>query len=71
MRGSAKGRFHWSARLTLAGLAVELVSLFGLHHPLGFMLFSAVACTLIGAGVMIFIWSLLSLIRRPEAETTD
>ena len=70
MRGSAKDRFRWSARLTLAGLAVELVSLFGLHHPLGFMLFAAVGCTLVFAGVALFVVSLLSLIRRPEPETT-
>ena len=63
-----RARFYWSIRLLLAGLAVQLVSLFGLHHPLGFMLFSGVGMTLVGLGVLIFIASLLSLVRRPEPE---
>ena len=63
-----RARFYWSMRLTLAGLAVQLVSLFGLHHPLGFMLFSGVGATLVAVGVLIFIGSLLSLVRRPQSE---
>ncbi len=35
-------RFYWSMRLILAGLVVELLSLFGLHHPLGFMAFAGI-----------------------------
>ncbi|GMR22044.1 MAG: hypothetical protein BMS9Abin37_0370 [Acidobacteriota bacterium] len=64
-------RFYWSMRLILAGLVVELLSLFGLHHPLGFMAFAALGCTLMGAGIVIFVVSLLSLVRAPGAESSD
>lgn len=59
-------RFYWSMRLLLAGLVVELLSLFGLHHPLGFMAFAAVGCTLMGAGIALFLLSL-----RSETEATS
>ena len=61
-------RFLWSMRLILAGLAVELVSLFGLHHPLGFMLFVAVGCSLMVLGIVLFLGSMRSLLRAPDAE---
>lgn len=66
-----KERFYWSMRLTLAGLVVELLSLFGLHHPLGFMVFAGLGCALIGAGIVIFLVSLLSLVRSPRSETSE
>ncbi|MGH9461712.1 MAG: hypothetical protein ACRD1X_10880 [Vicinamibacteria bacterium] len=66
--GKARRRFSWSMRLILAGLAVELVSLFGLNHPLGFMLFVAVGCSLMALGIMIFLSSVLSLNRAPGAK---
>ncbi len=66
-----KQRFHWSMRLILAGLVVELLSLFGLHHPLGFMVFAAVGCTLMGAGIVLFVVSLLSLVRAPGSEASE
>ena len=64
-------RFYWSMRLILAGLVVELLSLFGLHHPLGFMFFAALGCTLMGAGIVIFLISLLSLVRTPGTESSE
>ena len=57
--------------LILAGLVVELLSLFGLHHPLGFMAFAAFGCTLMGAGVVIFVFSMLSLVRGSESEASE
>lgn len=59
-------RFYWSMRLILGGLVVELLSLFGLHHPMGFMAFAAIGCTLIAAGVVFFLWSLLSSVPTPS-----
>lgn len=53
-------RFTWAMRLVLAGLVVQVLSLFGLYHPWGFMLFAAVGCTLAGAGVILFLLSILS-----------
>lgn len=61
-------RFNWSVRLILVGLFVELLSLFALHHPLGFVLFAAVGGTLVAVGVAIFLWSLLSLVRTPQSD---
>ena len=49
------GALRWPVRLLLAGLLVELLSLFGLHHPFGFMLFASVGCTLIGAGLITYL----------------
>ncbi len=66
-----KQRFHWSMRLILAGLVVELLSLFGLHHPLGFMVFAGLGCTLMGAGIVLFVVSLLSLVRAPGSEASE
>ena len=66
-----RARFYWSMRFILAGLVVELLSLFGLHHPLGFMIFAGVGCTLIVLGIAIFIVSLLSLVRAPGQEAPE
>ena len=64
-------RFFWSMRLMVVGLTVELVSLLGLEHPLGFMMFATFGVTLILTGVVVFLVSLLSLVRRPEAGSTE
>ncbi len=45
----------WSQRLILAGLAVELLSLFGLYRSWGFMLFAVAGITPIVAGVALYI----------------
>jgi len=48
-------RLLWSARLIIAGLTVELISLFGLKHPWGFLLFSLGGCSLMVAGVVLYL----------------
>ncbi len=45
----------WSQRLILAGLTVELLSLFGLYRSWGFMLFSVAGITPIVVGVALYI----------------
>ena len=55
--------FYRSMWLILAGLVVELLSLFGLHHPLGFMFFMTFGFSLTGAGILIFVYYMLSLVR--------
>ena len=50
---------RWSIRLILAGLVVELISLFGLHHPWGFLMFSMASCVLIAGGVGLYLLSQL------------
>ena len=46
-------------RLILAGLVVEIGTLFALHHALGFMIFMSVGCTLMGAGIVSFVLFML------------
>ena len=70
-RGNVETRFYWAMRLILAGLVVELLSLFGLHHPMGFMIFAAVGCTAMVAGVLLFLTTTLSPARAPDTEKTE
>ncbi len=63
--------FRWSIRLTLAGLVVELLSLFRLHHPLGFGFFLTFGWALMGAGVLIFVYYMLSLVRPSRPSSSE
>ncbi len=63
--------FYRSIWLILAGLVVELLSLFGLHHPLGFMFFSAFGLTLTGAGILIFVYYMLSLVQPSGSRSSE
>ncbi len=49
-----------SALLLLAGLAVEAVSLAGLHSPTGFLSFAMIGGTLIAAAIAFYLWSLVT-----------
>ena len=71
MTENATRWFYRSIWLILAGLVVELLSLFGLHHPLGFMFFAGLGCTLIGAGVLIFVYYMLSLVRPSRSSPSE
>ena len=57
MSSAEKRGLIWPGRLILFGLVVELLSLFGLHHPFGFMSFAMLGCSLIGAGMLLYIIS--------------
>jgi hypothetical protein len=50
-------RIKIAARLMGAGFLIQLVSLLGVH-PLAFVLFLAVGCPLVGAGVLLYMLSL-------------
>ncbi len=63
--------FRWAINLTLAGLVVELLSLFRLHHPLGFMFFMFFGWALVGAGVLIFLYSMLALVRPSRSSSSE
>jgi hypothetical protein len=71
MREEISRPFRWSIRLTLAGLVVELLSLFRLHHPLGFMFFMGFGWALMGAGVLIFVYYMLSLVRPSQSRSSE
>lgn len=53
----------WSAVLIAAGLGVEL-ALSWSGHPLTFIAFLLVACPLVLAGVLLFLWSLVAARQR-------
>jgi hypothetical protein len=46
-----------SAFLVVSGLAVELAASAWVH-PLAFVAFLVVACPLVGAGMLVFLWGL-------------
>jgi hypothetical protein len=51
-------RLRWAGLLISAGLLVQLFTLIGLH-PLAFVAFIAIACPLIGAGILLFLYAIL------------
>ena len=48
-------RLLWAARLIIVGLTVEFISLFGLKHPWGFLLFSVGGCSLMAVGIVLYL----------------
>lgn len=53
-------RLRLAGALVIAGLVVEAVTLLWSHH-LAFVLFLGLGGLLIGAGVVVYLWSLLRL----------
>lgn len=53
-------RIRWASLLIVAGLLVQLASLLVIH-PLAFVAFLMVGCPLIGAGIVLYLLSLLPL----------
>lgn len=54
-----------SSILVALGLAVEIASLFW-FHPLSFVLFAFVGAVLVGAGILVFLASLVFVVAPPE-----
>ena len=52
-------RILWAAVMIGAGLVLQLVTLLRVH-PLAFVAFLAVGCPAIAAGVILYLWSLVS-----------
>jgi len=52
-------RLSWSGWLIASGLAVEL-AVSTLVHPLAFVAFAVVACPLVVAGILLFLWALVT-----------
>ena len=50
---------EWAAGLITAGLVVQIV-VSAWIHPLAFVTFAVVACPLVAAGMLLFLWSLAS-----------
>ena len=60
-------RIRTSSTLVLLGLIVELISLLW-SHPTAFILFLALGTALIGLGILIYFYSLVSI---PESATVS
>ncbi len=54
-----ESRIRWASLLIGSGLLIQLGTLFRIH-PLAFVAFVVVGCPLIGAGVLLYLWSLLA-----------
>jgi hypothetical protein len=52
-------RIRWSGILVVAGLTVQLLTLLW-AHPLAFVCFLLVGCPLVGAGILLYLYSLVS-----------
>ncbi len=52
-------RIRWSGMLIVVGLVVQMVSLVW-AHPLAFVGFILVGCPPVGAGIVLFLYSLVS-----------
>jgi hypothetical protein len=52
-------RIRWSGMLIVVGLFVQMLTLLW-THPLAFVAFLLVGCPLVGAGIMLFLYSLVS-----------
>lgn len=48
-----------SGILLISGLAIEALSLLGLHTPAGFLTFAILGGSLIGLGVLSYLWTLV------------
>jgi hypothetical protein len=53
------GRLQWAGALLLLGLLTEAISLHW-THPIAFILFVTLGGALLGAGVLLFLFSLIS-----------
>ena len=59
MRISMARALRWSSLLVVTGLAIQLLCLVYIH-PLSFITFLSVGCPLVGAGVVLYLFGLLS-----------
>ena len=56
---SIERRIRWSGILVVAGLVVQMLTLLW-THPLTFVCFIVVGCPLVGAGILLFLYSLVA-----------
>jgi hypothetical protein len=52
-------KIRWSGRLIVIGLVVQMLTLLW-THPLAFVCFLLVGCPLVGAGILFFLYSLVT-----------
>ena len=54
-----ENRIRWSGILIVVGLIVQMLTLFW-THPLALMCFILVGCPFVGAGILFYLYSLVS-----------
>ena len=59
LRPGFVGRLQLSGLLIAAGLGVELATLFW-NHPISFFLFLCLGSLLVGAGMLLYLWSVVN-----------
>ena len=59
LRNGLAGRLRVSGLLIAAGLAVELATFFW-NHPVSFFLFAVPGAVLIGGGMLLYLWSVVT-----------
>jgi hypothetical protein len=52
-------RIRWSGLLVVIGLVVQMITLIWVH-PLAFMAFLLIGCPLVAAGIILFLYSIVS-----------
>ena len=62
LRPGFVGRLQLSGLLIASGLGIELATLYW-NHPLSFFLFLCLGGVLVGAGMLLYLWS---VVRRSE-----
>ena len=67
MSAPIEKKIRWSGLLIVLGLLVQAVTLLFLH-PLAFVGFLLVACPLVAAGILLFLYSLVS---APSVQKLD
>jgi hypothetical protein len=61
-----ESRVRWAAALICAGLLVLLLTLIRIH-PLAFVAFAVIGCPMVLAGILLFLYSIVS--HQPETGT--
>jgi len=54
-----ESRIRWAGMLIVVGLVLQMLTLLW-THPLAFMCFLMVGCPLVGAGVLLYLYSIVS-----------
>jgi hypothetical protein len=52
-------RIKWASLLIGSGLLIQLCTMFRVH-PLAFVAFVVIGCPLIGSGILLYLWSVVS-----------
>ena len=59
LRLGLAGRLQLSGLLIASGLGIELATLFW-NHPISFFLFLCLGSLLVGAGMLLYLWSVVT-----------